>query len=132
MIPLKIGTVSSRRAWRPEQRIHTTGWKSIFPSWQRRKEDTSLKIQLLVTFVIFMPAAADVARIKSVDGKFADVNGLKMYYEIHGSGKPLVLIHGAFGTAEGWGMVLPALSKSHQVIIVELQGHGHTADRAKP
>ena len=44
-------------------------------------------------------------------GKYAEVNGLKMYYEIHGSGQPLVLLHGAFGFVEGWSAVLPTLTK---------------------
>lgn len=55
---------------------------------------------------------------------YAEVNGLKMYYEIHGTGKPLVVLHGAFG----WATVYPTLTKNRQVIAVELQGHGHTAD----
>src|SRR5215467_7126975 len=66
------------------------------------------------------------------DGKYADVNGLKMYYEIHGSGRPLVLLHGAFGFAEGWTTLLPTLTKTHQVIAVEFQGHGHTNDLDRP
>jgi pimeloyl-ACP methyl ester carboxylesterase len=61
-------------------------------------------------------------------GKYANVNGLKMYYEIHGTGRPLVLLHGAFG----WATVYPALAKDHQVIAVELQGHGHTGDIDRP
>src|SRR5262245_17393040 len=65
-------------------------------------------------------------------GKYAEVNGLKMYYEIHGSGQPLVLLHGAFGFAEGWGAMLPTLTKTHQVIAIELQGHGHTNDLDRP
>ena len=62
------------------------------------------------------------------------VNGLEMYYEIHGSGpgQPLVLLHGAFGNAEGWGTLLPTLAKTRQIIIIEQQGHGHTADRDAP
>jgi pimeloyl-ACP methyl ester carboxylesterase len=59
---------------------------------------------------------------------YADVNGLKMYYEIHGTGKPLVVLHGAFG----WATVHPALATNRQVIAVELQGHGHTADIDRP
>jgi pimeloyl-ACP methyl ester carboxylesterase len=55
-----------------------------------------------------------------------------MYYEIHGTGQPLVLLHGAFGFVEGWGTVLPSLAKTHQVIAVELQGHGHTNDLDRP
>ncbi len=61
-------------------------------------------------------------------GQYATVNGLKMYYEIHGTGRPLVLLHGAFGCAT----VYPILAKDRQVIAVELQGHGHTADIDRP
>jgi pimeloyl-ACP methyl ester carboxylesterase len=59
---------------------------------------------------------------------YAPVNGLQMYYEIHGSGEPLVLLHGAFGSIDLWGPILTGLAEHHQVIAVELQGHGHTAD----
>jgi pimeloyl-ACP methyl ester carboxylesterase len=59
---------------------------------------------------------------------YAAVNGLKMYYEIHGTGKPLVVLHGAFG----WATVYPILAKNRQVIAIELQGHGHTADTDRP
>ena len=59
---------------------------------------------------------------------YAPVNGLQMYYEIHGSGEPLVLLHGAFGAIDLWGPILTTLAETHQVIAVELQGHGHTAD----
>jgi pimeloyl-ACP methyl ester carboxylesterase len=65
-------------------------------------------------------------------GTYAEVNGLKVYYEIHGQGRPLVLLHGAFGTAEGWAHVLPSLTKTRQVILIEQQGHGHTPDRDAP
>jgi pimeloyl-ACP methyl ester carboxylesterase len=65
-------------------------------------------------------------------GSYAQVNGLKMYYEVHGTGKPLLLLHGAFGTPEGWATVLPTLAKSHQVIVVEQQGHGRTGDIDRP
>lgn len=59
---------------------------------------------------------------------YAAVNGLQMYYEQQGTGRPLVLLHGAFGTAT----IFPALAKGRQVIAVELQGHGHTADIDRP
>ena len=59
---------------------------------------------------------------------YAPANGLQMYYEIHGSGEPLVLLHGAFGAIDLWGPILSTLAEHHQVIAVELQGHGHTAD----
>lgn len=64
---------------------------------------------------------------------YSEVNGLQMYYEIHGSGKPLVLIHGGGSTIETtFGRIIPHLAKTRQLIAVELQAHGHTADRDTP
>lgn len=65
---------------------------------------------------------------------YADVNGLKMYYEISGpSGDPIVLIHGGGSTiGTSFGRVLPALGREFRVIAAELQGHGHTSDREGP
>jgi pimeloyl-ACP methyl ester carboxylesterase len=65
---------------------------------------------------------------KEVTGQYAVVNGVKMYYELHGTGKPLVVLHGAFG----WASAYPALANHRQQITVELQGHGHTADIDRP
>jgi len=66
-------------------------------------------------------------------GKYANVNGLKLYYEIHGSGSPLVLLHGGGSTIKStFGRVLPELKKNHRVIAIELQAHGHTADINRP
>ncbi|MEO8110641.1 MAG: alpha/beta hydrolase [Ginsengibacter sp.] len=61
---------------------------------------------------------------------YAEVNGLKMYHEIYGQGKPLVLIHGGGSTIQtSFGRIIPLLEKQRQVIAVELQAHGHTNDR---
>lgn len=65
-------------------------------------------------------------------GSYAEVNGLKMYYEIHGSGQPLVLLHGAFMTINAMQPLLSELATTRQVIGVELQGHGHTGDIDRP
>ena len=60
---------------------------------------------------------------------YAPVNGLKMYYEIHGSGEPVVLLHGAFMAITGdWNDWINELAKTRKVIAVEMQGHGRTAD----
>lgn len=60
---------------------------------------------------------------------FAPVNGLQMYYEIYGSGTPLILIHGGGSTIESnWSKVIPLLSPSFEVIAIETQSHGRTAD----
>src|SRR6266478_1752777 len=63
---------------------------------------------------------------------YAPVNGLKLYYEIHGSGEPLVLLHGGLGATEMFNEIMPSLSNSRQVIAVDLQGHGRTADVDRP
>jgi pimeloyl-ACP methyl ester carboxylesterase len=63
---------------------------------------------------------------------YAPVNGLQMYYEIHGSGEPLVLLHSAFYAIDLWGPILASLAENHRVIAVEFQGHGHTADIDRP
>jgi len=64
---------------------------------------------------------------------YAPANGLQLYYEIHGSGKPLVLLHGGLLTIDlNFGPLLQPLAASRQVIAVELQGHGHTADTGRP
>jgi pimeloyl-ACP methyl ester carboxylesterase len=65
-------------------------------------------------------------------GSYAEVNGLNMYYEIHGTGEPLVVLHGAYMTIDAMGEVVPSLAESRQVIAVELQGHGRTADIDRP
>ena len=67
-----------------------------------------------------------------IRGNYAEVNGLNLYYEIHGSGQPLVLLHGAYMTIDLMGEIVPALAGSRQVIAVELQGHGRTADIDRP
>ena len=60
---------------------------------------------------------------------YAPVNGLKMYYEVHGSGEPLVVLHGAFMAIPGdWSQWINELSKTRKVIAVEMQGHGRTGD----
>ncbi len=67
-------------------------------------------------------------RETSGKGAYASAGDLKMYYEIDGAGRPLVLLHGAFMSAN----VYPALAESRQVIAVDLQGHGRTADIDRP
>ncbi|MBO0789291.1 MAG: alpha/beta hydrolase [Actinobacteria bacterium] len=65
-------------------------------------------------------------------GQYAQVNGISLYFETHGTGRPLILLHGGLGSGEMFGPVLPALSDHHQVIAVDLQGHGRTADIDRP
>jgi pimeloyl-ACP methyl ester carboxylesterase len=65
-------------------------------------------------------------------GEYAEVNGINLYYETHGTGRPLILLHGGLGSGEMFGPVLPLLAESHQVIAPDLQGHGRTADIDRP
>jgi len=82
---------------------------------------------LLMTLV----SAAASAQQKPTTG-YAPVNGVKMYYEVHGSGEPVVLLHGAFMTiTNNWTGWIGELAKTRKVIAVEMQGHGRTADIAR-
>jgi pimeloyl-ACP methyl ester carboxylesterase len=65
-------------------------------------------------------------------GAYAEVNGINLYYETHGTGRPLILLHGGLMSGETFGPVLPALAQDHQVVVVDLQGHGRTADIDRP
>lgn len=86
------------------------------------------------------PSGADASAAKAqTDGSdagasgYAQVNGLRMYYEVHGAGSPLVLLHGGMMTIElNFASLIPALATRHQVIGVEMQGHGRTADIDRP
>jgi pimeloyl-ACP methyl ester carboxylesterase len=65
-------------------------------------------------------------------GEYADVNGINLYYETYGSGRPLILLHGGLGSGEMFAPIIPALAAGHQVIAPDLQGHGRTADIDRP
>ena len=65
-------------------------------------------------------------------GQYADINGINLYYETYGSGRPMILLHGGLGSGEMFGPILPTLADHHQVIVVDLQGHGRTGDIDRP
>jgi pimeloyl-ACP methyl ester carboxylesterase len=65
-------------------------------------------------------------------GQYADVNGINLYYETYGAGRPMILLHGGLGSGEMFGPILPTLADHYQVIVVDLQGHGRTADIDRP
>lgn len=86
---------------------------------------TAFFLSMLLTLLL----SGDVSGQQKLTTGYAPVNGLKMYYEIHGSGEPVVLLHGAFMTISGdWNDWITELSKTRKVIAVEMQGHGRTAD----
>jgi pimeloyl-ACP methyl ester carboxylesterase len=91
----------------------------------RKMKTTAFLLSMVLT--IFLSSVVS-AQQKPTTG-YAPVNGLKMYYEIHGSGEPLVLLHGAFMAVTGdWMDWVDELAKTRKVIAVEMQGHGRTAD----
>jgi pimeloyl-ACP methyl ester carboxylesterase len=65
-------------------------------------------------------------------GQYAEVNGINLYYETHGTGKPLILLHGGLTSGEMFAPAIGILADHHQVITVDLQGHGRTADIDRP
>ena len=65
-------------------------------------------------------------------GEYANVNGINQYYEIHGTGSPMILLHGGLGSGEMFGPILDTFAEKHRVIVPDLQGHGRTADIDRP
>lgn len=94
--------------------------KSLF------KFSTLLK-SLLILMITIITSQVCGQKVKPSESGYAPANGSKVYYEVYGKGKPIVLLHGAFMTIDtNWGQLIPELSKNRKVIAVELQGHGHT------
>src|SRR5690242_7060123 len=93
---------------------------------------SSVAAALAVAGVSAFALSAQAQTAPKATGQYADVNGIKLYYEIHGTGRPLVLLHGGLGALEMFGPNLTALAKGHRVIAVDLQGHGRTADIDRP
>jgi len=82
---------------------------------------------LIIAMLFFTVIQSKGQQLKPVESGYAPVNGIKVYYEVYGEGKPIVLIHGAFYTIEmNWGQLIPELAKTRKVIAIEMQGHGHT------
>ena len=77
-----------------------------------------------------MTSTAESTDVNGI-GQYAEVNGINLYFEIHGAGRPLILLHGGSGRARCSGRSCPR-SRNHQVIAVDLQGHGRTADIDRP
>jgi pimeloyl-ACP methyl ester carboxylesterase len=84
---------------------------------------------LLVAALLF---TATVAADAQTAGRRVDVNGMQMYYEVSGSGEPLIVLHGAYMNIPSMGAIIPLLARTHRVYAVELQAHGRTTDVARP
>jgi len=91
------------------------------------KSSKVFKLVLILTTIMFTASQLYSQKLKPSVSGYTPVNGLKIYYEVYGEGKPLVLLHGAFMTIDmNWGQLIPELAKNRKVIAIELQGHGHT------
>ena len=82
---------------------------------------------LTVTVLLFACAVADAQA-----GHRVTVNGMRMYYEVSGSGSPLVVLHGSYMNIRDMGTIIPKLARTHQVYALEFQGHGRTTDIDRP
>ena len=85
------------------------------------------QLVLMIAMLFLMPFKSSGQQIKPAESGYAPVNGISVYYEVYGEGKPLVLLHGAFYTIEmNWGQLIPELSKTRKIIAIEFQGHGRS------
>src|SRR3984885_11295537 len=85
------------------------------------------KSVLIIVMLFFTVIQSTGQQSKPADSGYVPVNGVKVYYEVYGQGRPIVLLHGAFFTiGMNWAQLIPELSKTRKVIAVELQGHGHS------
>lgn len=86
-----------------------------------------MKKALFIAVLFFTVLQSKGQEPKPAESGYVPVNGIKVYYEVYGEGRPIVLLHGAFMTiGMNWGQLIPELSKTRKVIAIELQGHGHT------
>ncbi|TWR28613.1 alpha/beta hydrolase [Mucilaginibacter achroorhodeus] len=87
----------------------------------------SLKLLLAIVTLLLTTIQLKAQQLKPTASGLAPANGIKVYYEVYGKGKPIILLHGAFMTIEGnWSQLIPELAKTRKVIAIEMQGHGHT------
>jgi pimeloyl-ACP methyl ester carboxylesterase len=97
-----------------------------------RKIVLQLIISLIVLGFGIVPQINAQDATAAVEGQYASVNGVELYYETYGTGDPIILLHGGLGGIVEYAQLIPELAKTRQVIAVELQGHGHTADIDRP
>jgi pimeloyl-ACP methyl ester carboxylesterase len=138
------------RIWPYDCRIHTANGTLLLPKfvlyktrYMNKQIITGLSVAVVVMIVIscqsrpkdgptISPEAKEPVasqHIKPAESGYADVNGLKMYYEMYGQGKPIVLLHGSFMTIPlNWSHIIPLFAKNRKVIVAEMQGHGRTRD----
>src|SRR5258708_6714841 len=130
MLPDGRGREKMRRQWGELAAVQAMAEGAGMMMSRRRLIQTSAAGVVGAT-ALRLRFAKEVTQMSSKHG-YASVNGLNLYYEIHGVGEPLILLHGGLGSIDMFGEVLPLLAKGRQVIAVDLQGHGRTADIDRP
>jgi len=100
---------------------------------RKSQRQTSIKRISVFVAIFCLIVVRSFSQTKPSQSGYAPVNGLKMYYEVYGEGKPLVLLHGSFMSIDmTFSQLIPELSKTRKIIAVEFQGHGRTADTERP
>ena len=84
------------------------------------------------TFIAALLLLTGASLADAQAGQRVNVNGMRMYYEVSGSGDPLIVLHGAYMNIPSMGAIIPRLAKTHKVYALELQGHGRTTDIDRP
>src|SRR5688572_30930004 len=88
---------------------------------------------IVAALIIAAPALADAqARATQPVGRHVQVNGMRLYYEVTGSGEPMIVLHGSFMNIPSMGAIIPRLAKTHRVYALEFQGHGRSTDINRP
>ena len=91
-----------------------------------------LRTILAAALLPLLVATAADAQTATARGQRVKVNGMQMYYEVSGTGDPLVVLHGAYMNIPSMGAIIPMLAKTHKVYALEFQGHGRTTDIDRP
>src|SRR5436305_13759140 len=89
---------------------------------------------IAAALILTAPAFADAQtrRASQALGRHAEVNGMRLYYEVSGQGDPLIVLHGSFMSIPSMGAIIPTLAKTHRVYALEMQGHGRSTDINRP
>jgi pimeloyl-ACP methyl ester carboxylesterase len=91
------------------------------------RDSKIIKPVVIFAILFFITFQSKGQQVKPAKSGYAPVNGTKVYYEVYGKGRTIILLHGAFYTIDmNWGQLIPELSKTRKVIAIEFQGHGHT------
>src|SRR5688500_12335447 len=90
-----------------------------------------IMFRFVCTAIALLVSATAMSQTKPV-GKYAEINGMRLYYETSGSGDPLIVLHGAYMNIPTMGEIIPKLATTHKVYAREFQGHGRTTDISRP